>query len=355
MGDISWAWGGDSSTTRSSTSSATHVNRGRGGTGMPQDRGQVRGRRGPLGAVNITALRSWEQYVRDTHEAERMWGDDRLGEMTSLTQKKFRKQSDIDKFNRLQASVRRYQQNQTACSGGSQAACNAVGRTNRNDRPIYNQRPEVASAVIQRVTGVSGRSSQDYWNNRTLNDFSAEATPSADTPGDIMGDGTSTRPSGRPRSPDPQGGASGLIPAPPSDPPSSAGGRDPACVRQGPGLLAAEDCDARSGRRPPRPESPQPHRVKPEEHTGEQVPETHDRHDDQQHRNPHSGGGTHSGRPGDASHTGSEDVVHFDSGAGVRGLARQANPVRETLNKLRALVDPYGEFRQCKTEKRLVE
>lgn len=327
MGDISWAWGGDSSTTRSSTSSATHVRgrglKGRGGTGMPQDRGQVRGQRGPLGAVNVKALTSWEQYVSDSHEAERMWGSDRLGEMTSLVRKRFNKPSDRDKFNRLQERVRQYQKNQTDCDGGDQTACNAVGRTNRNDRPIYDARPDVAKEVIKRVTGVS-HDSVDYYNNRNLNAYSAEAdTREAETPGDIMGDGSSTRPSDappeaapqRPRSPDPQGGASGLIPAPPT----------------------------------------QPHRVRPEEHTGEQVPETHDRHDDQQHRNPHSGGGTHSGRPGHASHTGSEDVVHFDSGAGVRGLARQANPVRQTLNKLRALVDPYGEFRQCKTEKRLVE
>jgi hypothetical protein len=52
---------------------------------------------------------------------------------------------------------------------------------------------------------------------------------------------------------------------------------------------------------------------------------------------------------------GSGEVEHFDTGGKPKTLARQANPVREMINLISALEDPYGQFRKCKTEKRLVE
>ena len=67
------------------------------------------------------------------------------------------------------------------------------------------------------------------------------------------------------------------------------------------------------------------------------------------------GGGSHSGRDGSKTHAGTEDVVNFDTGGKRSYLARQENPVLKSINLINALQDPYGEFRVCKSEKRLVE
>ena len=62
------------------------------------------------------------------------------------------------------------------------------------------------------------------------------------------------------------------------------------------------------------------------------------------------------GSAGSGSNTGSHEVEHFDAGGKpMSALARQANPVKKMLNLIGALQDPYGQFRKCNTEKRLVE
>lgn len=118
---------------------------------------------------------------------------------------------------------------------------------------------------------------------------------------------------------------------------------------------------------PPVPDEPV-HVDDPVDNTGEQVPECNnsrsgnrllmvggaDCHDRQV--NPTAqGGGSHSGRDGSKTHAGIEGVDSFDSGGKRSYLARQANPVLKSINLINALQDPYGEFRKCKSEKRIVE
>ena len=67
------------------------------------------------------------------------------------------------------------------------------------------------------------------------------------------------------------------------------------------------------------------------------------------------GGGTHRGGSGSKTHAGPEGVDSFDSGGKRSYLSRQANPVLKSINLINALQDPYGQFRVCKSEKRIVE
>ena len=330
MGDLFDFFEGNEATTQTRTSRAGSVRRrptsvssiDTTGTGMPDDRTPGAPSTLPTG----NAYNAWRQYVRNNHRLEQIWDDESRGEWTSLTHKRFYTDRDKREFDNLQRDIRAYQQNQQSCDLGDAAACQAVGRRDRNDRPIYNSNPDETQAIIREETGGSA-TSQEYWNNRVNNQYTSSLDsspprlePSGQSPGDIMGDGTSTRPADAPpRDPDPQGGASGLIPAPPSDPP--------------------------------------PHSDRPEDRTGEQVPsDAHTGHDDQKHRSSTSGGGMHDGSAGSGSNTGSHEVEHFDSGGKpMSALARQANPVKQMLNLIGALQDPYGQFRKCNTEKRLVE
>lgn len=97
--------------------------------------------------------------------------------------------------------------------------------------------------------------------------------------------------------------------------------------------------------------------------TGEQAPGDRSDPDNPLHRdehkhdrseNPYSGSGTRSGADGSQSMTGHEGVEHFTGGT-TKTIIRGRDPIRETMNLIRSLRDPYGEIRNCKTSKKLVE
>jgi len=296
------------------------------GTGEPDDRTPG----SPSSLPTGDAYNAWRQYVKNNHRLEQIWDDENRGTWTTLTHKRFRKDKDKREFDRLQRDIRAYQANQSGCDSGDATSCQAVGRTDRNDRPIYDSNPNSAEAIIRDETG-GNATAQDYWNNRRNNTFTSSlALPleTGDTPGDIMGDGTSTAP---------------------VDPNASARTR---CAERG-GQYTTDGGGACIQEAPPVPGSA-PHTDDPADRTGEQVPRPE--HDDQQHRSAESGGGMHDGSAGSGSNTGSGEVEHFDTGGKpMSNLARQENPVKKMLNLIGALNDPYGQFRRCNTEKRFVE
>lgn len=118
-----------------------------------------------------------------------------------------------------------------------------------------------------------------------------------------------------------------------------------------------------------RPTAPptQPHAPDPTDNTGEQVPDSCNNPtggnqllviNDSCHRenhDPYSGGGMHSGGDGSKTHASTEGVEHFDTGQAVVGLSRRDNPTVQMMNLINSLKDPFGEFRTCQSEKRLVE
>lgn len=336
MGDFFDFFEGNEATTqtRSTTASGVGSRPARpaqqgSGTGMPDDRTPG----SPSSLPTGDAYNAWRQYVKNNHRLEQIWDDENRGRQTTLTHKRFNNDRDKREFDRLQRDIRAYQANQSGCDRGDATSCQAVGRTDRNDRPIYESNPNSAQAIIRDETGGSA-TAQDYWNNRRNTTFTSSLDPNATTdppPGDIMGDGTSTTP---------------------VDPNASARAR---CAERG-GRYTTDGGGACIQEAPPIPGSA-PHTDDPADRTGEQVPtDSHTGHDDQRHRSAESGGGMHDGSAGSGSNTGSHEVEHFDTGGKpMSNLARQANPVKKMLNLIGALNDPYGQFRRCNTEKRFVE
>lgn len=308
------------------------------GTGAGDPADSPYGRIGQMEAIGEgeqrptqTNVNAWNSYVGASQRLQQLQdaaiGAGKARYTRDNTAIKWDRQADLSRARALRTTIYEYRQNQSSCNAGVAGACSRVGRRNPNDEQYINP---------------SQRSYQDY-NLYTHQEGNMDA---AETPGDIMG-----------------GGAAAPTPAPTPAPVdnreqscAASGGRYDAdrgvCFQEAPVIPSVL---RPGGRRGDESGEQRPHVEDPTERTGEQVPETHDRHDDQQHRSTDSGGGIHSGSDNTKSHAGSEEVCQFDSGAGIRGLARQENPVRQTLNQIRALTDPYGEFRKCKTEKKLVE
>lgn len=341
MGDLFDFFQGNESTTQTRSGRASNVGGRRGrrgedrgesatGTGLPDDRT-------PSGGHNMTvpsrrAITSFRAYAKAKVDAQNMFGDESLGTNTSLTNFRFYKHKDMIKYKGLVAQVREYERRQDRCTGGDQGACERVGRRQQGmitERPIYERFKDIANAQLRDVDRNATADADDFVADRILTqNYTVEAPPPEEPAGGGgTGDdpeegeaGDESPPEERPRSPDPQGGASGLTPAPPSD---------------------------------------APHTDRPEDRTGRQVPEdTHSRHDDQQHRSSESGGGQHSGADGDKSHTGHEEVVHFDTGGrGQVVISDKPHPVKEMLRLISALQNPYGDLDfSCPVEnKRLVE
>jgi len=342
MADLFDFFEGNEATTQTRTTTASGVggrntrgaDRGESarGTGLPDDRSPG----SPSSLPTGDAYNAWRQYVKNNHQLEQIWDDENRGTWSSLTHKRFNNDRDKREFDRLQRDIRAYQANQGGCDRGDAASCQAVGRTDRNDRPIYDSNPNSAQAIIREETG-GNATAQNYWNNRRNTTFTSSLEPNAsstdDTPGDIMGDGTAPAPA-------------------PADPNASARAR---CAERG-GRYTEDGGGACIQEAPPVPGSA-PHTDDPADRTGEQVPtDSHTGHDDQQHRSAESGGGMHDGSAGSGSNTGSHEVEHFDTGGkSMSNLVRQANPVKKMLNLIGALNDPYGQFRLCNTEKRFVE
>ena len=260
-------------------------------------------------------------------------------EGTKLT---FSRRQDLLDYSATAALVNDYQNANTRCDQGEASSCRLAGR---GDAPTEYASPFRGSQHFDDVAyfGAGGRS---------------RIIPAGETAVSVTPEGT-VIPTVPPRPPPPEPGpprptVPGVLGpelGPPEPPPGGAPAptvedRDRAYPRPAPAPAPAppdmSDIDI-------------PHVEDPTERTGEQVPATHDRHNDQQHRSAESGGGIHSGQSGHKSHTGSEEVVSFDSGAGARGLTSRENPVKEMMSLLNALKDPYGEMRVCQTEKKLVE
>jgi len=68
-----------------------------------------------------------------------------------------------------------------------------------------------------------------------------------------------------------------------------------------------------------------------------------------------SGGGSHSGQSGSKTHAGAEGVDSFDSGGKPKPMSFRLNPVRQMLININAMKNPYGDFRTCKSNKKLVQ
>ena len=71
----------------------------------------------------------------------------------------------------------------------------------------------------------------------------------------------------------------------------------------------------------------------------------------QEHHDPISGGGTHSGADGSATYE-DHQVHQFDSGGGIKGGVQVNNRVKEYLNNMQALQNPYGEYKTAGCGKR---
>lgn len=363
--DYSWAWGGNQDSSRSSTSHTGHIvnqrrSTARGydttGTGMPDDRSAgAPSRANPLGR-NITA---WNDYVGASQRLEEM---QRAAINNGMARYSYNNQyvewdrrQDLLRARSLRATIQSYRDNQTSCSGGNQVACNAVGRRDSQDRAWHNPNQE---------------SYRDYFlhtNRENPNPPPPPAETPTETPGDIMGDGTSQRPAEADTREERCNTAGGFW-----------NSQTRECVAM-PSRTAQQRCEDGGGRwssdgngacfhDAPAVPSPEPvHTDEPDERTGEQLPDCpqggrrnllgildsncHDRQ-----VNPTAqGGGSHSGKDGSKTMAGSDEVVHFDTGGKEKTLSRQENPVRQMINLIAGLQDPYGEFRKCKTEKRIVE
>lgn len=357
MSEYSWAWGGNQSSSRSSNTRASHYSRRRGtssqptgydysGTGLPDDRAEGGTNTYLPTTRNVTA---WNDYVGASRRLEELTraaisnGVARYSYNNQYVE--WDRQADLNTARSMRATIQTYRDNQEACSGGDQGACDAVGRRNAQDRAYHNPAQE------------SYRNYFLHTNRENPNPPAPEPEPEpepAETPGDIMGGGGSISPEDANTEENKRARC------------ENSGGRytsdgGGSCFHDAPPLPAppAQDPD-------PAPEDA-PHTDDPAERTGDQVPDCPqggrrnllgilDSHCHNRQVNPTAqGGGSHSGEDGSKSMAGSGEVEHFDTGGKPKTLARQANPVREMINLISALEDPYGQFRKCKTEKRLVE
>lgn len=242
------------------------------------------------------------------------------------------RRQDLQRARAMKAQLQDYRNNQTSCNGGNQVACNAVGRRNPNDAQYVNP----SQSNFQNFHIYSNRENPN------------PPPPAEPVPGDIMGDGTTETPAEAPTPKQVCENGGGIYD-------SDRG----VCFHQAPAVPNPPSSE-------PEPDS-EVHTDEPEERTGEQVPDCpqggrrnllgildsncHDRM-----VNPTAqGGGSHSGKSGSKTMAGSDEVIHFDTGGKNKTLSRQENPVLQVLNLMRGLKDPYGEFRKCKTEKRIVE
>ena len=356
MSEYSWAWGGGRSSSRTSNSRASTINQRRGevshsanydyeGTGLPDDRSPGTGTNTYLPTRrNVSA---WNEYVgasRRLEELTRAAISNGIARYSYNNQYvEWDRQADLNTARNMRATIQTYRDNQEACTGGDQGACDAVGRRNAQDRAYYN--PNQASY-------------RNYFLHANRENPTAsrpeEPAPPAETPGDIMGGGETISPEDANTEENKRARC------------ENSGGRytsdgGGSCFHDAPPLPAppAQDPD-------PAPQDA-PHTDEPAERTGDQVPDCPqggrrnllgilDSHCHNRQVNPTAqGGGSHSGEDGSATMAGSGEVEHFDTGGKQKTLARQANPVREMINLISALEDPYGQFRKCNTEKRLVE
>ena len=106
--------------------------------------------------------------------------------------------------------------------------------------------------------------------------------------------------------------------------------------------IAKENADGE----PARPAEPPPEQIEPDNaggRTGEGTGVLKPDHD-QTHRDPMSGGGTHSGADGTATHE-NHGVHNFDSGGTLNNGIVQNNRVRDYLTLMNSLKNPYGIYR----------
>ena len=293
--DMSWAWGGNRDSSRTSRSRANNI--GRGGrnnranidsteVGEPYgsdrpdaDRSTGAGRT----FYSIGNVNAWNRYQDNLRALERhqnTFGErtiDRDGNIVF----RYNNQQQLNTARNLRASVFDYQEDTTACNNRDPDACRRVGR---------------------------------YVNRRT-------GDPPEQYRGDAMGGGTYT----------PNETDDPIVEVPVS-PTGDTGDMRP------PETPAVE---------PPAPDA------RPEDRTGRQEPEK-----DHSHRvvDPTaSSGGSHSGKDGSKTQAGSDGVIHFDTGSNAI-QTRPKNEVVLMLNNLRALSDPYNQDRRsCIKNKRLVE
>lgn len=281
-----------------------------------------------------TNVNAWNSYVGASQRLQELQdaaiGAGKARYTRDNTAIKWDRQADLSRARALRTTIYEYRQNQDSCNAGVAGACSRVGRRNPNDEQYINP---------------SQRSYQDY-NLYTHQEGNMDA---AETPGDIMGDGTTETPTPAPAgsgsgSGGGSGDGSGDAPAPT---PARVDNREQRCAASGGRYDADRGVCFHTAPVVPAPDSP------PEEATGQQEPDP-----DHSHRQVHpqaQGGGSHSGKDGSKTQAGTDGVVHFDTGSLHRNIPQKDGMV-ELLKTLRALKNPYKQdLRTCKTNKRLVE
>lgn len=369
MSDYNWAWGGGRSGSRTSNSRSSTVNQRRNntstsvnydysGTGLPDDRT-------PSGDNRYLPLRqnvnAWNNYVsnskalEDLTEAAINNGVARYSNNQQYVV--WDRQADLNRARALRAQIEDYRNDQSACDSGNANACSRVGRRDAQDRAYYNPNQE---------------SYRNYFlhNNRENPNASRPEPPAPPPEPEPQPAEPAAEPAAEPPS-DIMGGGDDITP----DAADTYENKKARCINAGNRWTddAGGACFSDDTRPVPRPpeRTPEPdsevHTDEPAERTGDQVPDCPeggrrnllgvlDSHCHERTVNPTAqGGGSHSGKDGSKSMAGSEEVVHFDTGGKQKTLSRQENPVRQMINLIGALEDPYGQFTKCKSEKRIVE
>lgn len=297
-------------------------------TGMPDDRSSS----GSNNAPRRENVQAWNNYVSNSQaysnfvETSINAGTARYSYNNQYVE--WNRNSDLLRARSLRANIQTYKDDQTLCNGGNTLACNRVGRRDNQDPAYVNP---------------TQRSYQDFYLHQNRENPNPPPPPVEEVPSDIMGDGTSTNP---------------VVEVPvntdgTTEPPvdsTPVDSRQQQC-EDGGGRWTADAGGACFNQAPV---VPLPHEEPaPEDRTGRQEPEP-----DHSHRvvDPTaSSGGSHSGKDGSKTQSGSDGVIHFDSGTNVNRTPPK-NEVKFMLNNIRALSDPYNQDgRKCVSTKRLVE